>query len=43
MQRPEFRNHILELSSGKYGVDLEMKAQNDKTVPVASFRKLNVD
>lgn len=42
MMRPEFRNYMLELSSGKYGVDLEKKKKSDNT-PVASFRKLNVD
>ena len=43
MLKPEFRNYITELSSDKYGVDLDKKDKKDKDVPVASFRKLNVD
>lgn len=42
MMRPEFRNYVVELSSGKYGVDLEKKKKAEMT-PVASFRKLNID
>ena len=40
MMKPEFRNYIKDLSSSKYGVDLEKKKQSLPTV--ASFRKLNV-
>lgn len=42
MMKPEFRNYIVETSSGKYGVDLHKRKTADK-VPEASFRKLNVD
>lgn len=42
MMKPEFRNHIKAISSGKYCVDLEKRKQADKP-PEASFRKLNVD
>ncbi|XP_052225741.1 alpha-tocopherol transfer protein-like isoform X2 [Dreissena polymorpha] len=41
LQSPEFCTYIKELSSDKYGVDLDLLKQND--APVASFRKLNVD
>lgn len=41
MMKPEFRNYIMDLSSKKYGVDLERKKQSIPTV--ASFRKLNTD
>ncbi|XP_045166172.2 retinaldehyde-binding protein 1-like isoform X2 [Mercenaria mercenaria] len=42
MMKPEFRNFIIDSSSGKYGVDLEKRKTADKP-PEASFRKLNVD
>lgn len=42
MMRPEFRNYIVDLSSGKYGVDLAKKKAAE-SVPAASFRKLNTD
>ena len=41
MMKPEFRNYIIELSSNKYGVDLDKKKQSIPTV--SSFRKLNID
>ncbi|XP_052212993.1 retinaldehyde-binding protein 1-like isoform X2 [Dreissena polymorpha] len=41
LQCPEFCNYMKDLSSEKYGVDLDHLKQND--APVASFRKLNVD
>ena len=41
MMKPEFRNYILDLSSDKYGVDLDKKKQSSPTV--ATFRKLNID
>ncbi|KAL4229352.1 hypothetical protein ACF0H5_012391 [Mactra antiquata] len=41
MMRPEFKEHIKSLSSDQYGVDLQLRKQDD--APVASFRKLNVD
>lgn len=41
MLKPEFRNHIKELSDPKYGVDLSLKPKEDE--PVATYRKLNID
>lgn len=41
MMRPDFRDYIKNLSSSKYGVDLEKRVQDD--APVESFRKLNID
>lgn len=41
MMKPEFREYMKELSSDKYGVDLDRKKQSIPTV--ASFRKLNID
>jgi hypothetical protein len=40
-KQPDVIAHIRELNSGKYGVDLEMKAKFD--VPTESYRKLNID
>ncbi|XP_045179350.2 alpha-tocopherol transfer protein-like [Mercenaria mercenaria] len=40
MMKPEFRQYIKDLSSDKYGVDMEKRKKNDD--PAASFRKLNV-
>ncbi|XP_045178078.2 alpha-tocopherol transfer protein-like [Mercenaria mercenaria] len=40
MKKPEFQEHIRDLSSGKYGVDMEKRKTDD--TPAASFRKLNV-
>lgn len=41
MMKPEFRNYMNELSSGKYKVDLSKKPKEAE--PVATYRKLNVD
>ena len=41
MLRPEFRDYMKDLSSNKYGVDLEKKKLALPTD--ASFRKLNID
>ena len=38
---PEFRNYMKELSSYKYGVDLNLKPQEEN--PVATYRTLDVD
>ena len=35
-------DYIVEMTSGKYGVDTKLKPADDD-VPSASFRKLNVD
>lgn len=40
--KPEFRNHILEISNPKYGVNLQKRKAAEKS-PAASFRKVNVD
>lgn len=40
MQRPDVRDEILALSSGKYGMDFAKKPKDEE--PQASFRKLNV-
>ena len=40
MKRPEVRDEILALSSGKYGIDFTKKPKEAE--PQASFRKLNV-
>ena len=42
LQTPEFVNYIKEHTSPKYGADLELR-KKEPQVPVASFRKLNVD
>lgn len=42
MMKPEFRNYIKDLTSDKYGVDLE-QAKTPGMHPVSSFRKLNID
>lgn len=42
LTEPGMRNYLLELSSGKFGVDSE-KRKSAEQAPVASFRKLNVD
>jgi hypothetical protein len=42
MQKEEFRKYMLELSCGKYFVDIEKRKSTEKP-PEASFRKLNVD
>jgi hypothetical protein len=41
-KKEEFRKYMLELSSGKYFVDIEKRKSAEKP-PEASFRKLNVD
>lgn len=41
MNKPDFRSYMKDLTSDKYGVDLE-RSKTDLH-PVASFRKLNVD
>ncbi|XP_052225739.1 alpha-tocopherol transfer protein-like isoform X2 [Dreissena polymorpha] len=41
LQSPEFCTYIKDLSSDKYGVDVDLLKQSDE--PAASFRKLNVD
>ncbi|XP_060585300.1 alpha-tocopherol transfer protein-like [Ruditapes philippinarum] len=40
-KQPDVVEHIRDLNSGKYGVDIEMKAKFD--VPTESYRKLNID
>lgn len=40
LSKPDVRDFILDLHSGKYGVDLSLKPCDDE--PQASFRKLNV-
>ncbi|XP_045166162.2 retinaldehyde-binding protein 1-like isoform X2 [Mercenaria mercenaria] len=42
MNQPEFRKYMLDMSSGKYKVDIAKRKAADKP-PEASFRKLNVD
>ncbi|XP_045166171.2 retinaldehyde-binding protein 1-like [Mercenaria mercenaria] len=42
MVKPDFREHITEISSEKYKVDLKKRKPTDNP-PEASFRKLNVD
>ena len=42
LQTPEFVNYIKEHTGPKYGADLELQ-KKEPQVPVASFRKLNVD
>ena len=42
LQTPEFVNYIKEQTGPKYGADLELR-KKEPQVPVASFRKLNVD
>lgn len=41
MIKPEFVEYMKNLSSGRYGVDVEKRKMDD--APVESFRKLNVD
>ena len=41
MMKSEFRSYIKDLTSNKYGIDLEMRKQSIPTVQ--SFRKLNID
>ena len=42
MMKPDFRNYIRDITSDKYGVDLE-QAKTQGMHPVSSFRKLNID
>ena len=41
MNKPEFLDYIRDVTSTKYGVDLDRSKKG--THPVASFRKLNID
>lgn len=41
MNSPSFREYIKDLSSDKYGIDLNNRKQDE--APAASFRKLNID
>ena len=42
MTSPEFQQYMLDLSSGKYGVDESKRIQDDPSVKM-SFRKLNLE